>query len=61
MNLFRKAKTKEEQEFYVMLFNLVLKREGQKVIGKQHDNIYNVGNIVYYIPDVEEKNGYEQK
>ena len=34
MNLFIKAKTKEEQEFYVMLFNLVLKREGQKVIGK---------------------------
>lgn len=34
MDLFRKAKTKEEQDFYVMLSNLVLKREAQKVIGK---------------------------
>ena len=34
MNLSRKAKTKKEQDFYVMLSNLVLKREGQKVIGK---------------------------
>lgn len=59
MNLFRKAKTKEEQEFYVMLSNLVLKREGQKVIGKQHDNMYNIGDIVDYAPDVEEKNDYE--
>lgn len=31
---FRKAKTKEEQDFYVMLSNLVLKREVEKVIGK---------------------------
>lgn len=34
MDVFRKAKTKEEQDFYVMLSNLVLKREAQKVIGK---------------------------
>lgn len=34
MNLFKKAKTKEEQDFYVMLSNLVLKREAKKVIGK---------------------------
>ena len=34
MDLFRKAKTKEEQDFYVMLSNLVLKREAKKVIGK---------------------------
>lgn len=34
MDLFRKAQTKEEQDFYVMLSNLVLKREAQKVIGK---------------------------
>lgn len=34
MELFKKAKTKEEQDFYVMLSNLVLKREAQKVIGK---------------------------
>ena len=40
MELFRKAKTKEEQGFYVMLSNLVLKREAQKVIGKQHGNTY---------------------
>lgn len=34
MDLFRKAKTKEEQDFYAMLSNLVLKREAKKVIGK---------------------------
>lgn len=34
MDLFKKAKTKEEQDFYVMLSNLVLKREAKKVIGK---------------------------
>lgn len=34
MDLFRKAKSKEEQDFYVMLSNLVLKRDAQKVIGK---------------------------
>jgi hypothetical protein len=34
MELFKKAKTKEKQDFYVMLSNLVLKRDAQKVIGK---------------------------
>jgi hypothetical protein len=34
LDLFRQAKTKEEQDFYVMLSNLVLKRDAQKVIGK---------------------------
>ena len=34
IDLFKKAKTKEEQDFYVMLSNLVLKREAKKVIGK---------------------------
>lgn len=34
MDLFKKAKTKEEQDFYVMFSNLVLKREAKKVIGK---------------------------
>jgi hypothetical protein len=34
MDLFRNAKTKEEQDFYVMLSNLVLKRDAQKVIDK---------------------------
>lgn len=34
MDLFRKAKCKEEQNFYVMLSNLVLQREAEKVIGK---------------------------
>lgn len=32
--LLKKAKTKEEQDFYAMLSNLVLKREAKKVIGK---------------------------
>lgn len=32
--LFKKAKTKEEQEFYMTLSNLVLQREQAKVIGK---------------------------
>ena len=34
MDLFRKAKIKEEQDFYAILSNLVLKREANKVIGK---------------------------
>ena len=34
MDLFKRAKTKEEQDFYVMLSNLVLNREAKKVIGK---------------------------
>lgn len=31
MDLFRKAKTKEEQDFYVMLSNLILKREAKRL------------------------------
>lgn len=34
-NLFKKAKTKEERDFYMTLSNLVLQREQEKVIGKQ--------------------------
>lgn len=33
-NLFKNAKTKEEQDFYMTLSNLVLQREQAKVIGK---------------------------
>jgi len=33
-NLFKKAKSKEEQDFYIMLSNMVLQREQKKVIGK---------------------------
>jgi hypothetical protein len=33
-NLFKNAKTKEEQDFYITLSNIVLQREQQKVIGK---------------------------
>ncbi|MDP4177540.1 MAG: hypothetical protein Q8900_04270 [Bacillota bacterium] len=33
--LFKKAKTKEEQDFYMILSNMVLQREQKKVIGKQ--------------------------
>ena len=33
-NLFKKAKSKEEQNFYIMLSNMVLQREQEKVIGK---------------------------
>ena len=32
--LFKNAKTKEEQDFYMTLSNLVLKKEQAKVIGK---------------------------
>ena len=32
--LFKKAETKEEQDFYMMLSNLVLQKEQAKVIGK---------------------------
>ena len=32
--LFKKAKTKDEQDFYMALSNLVLQREQAKVIGK---------------------------
>jgi len=32
--LFRKAKSKQEQDFYMTLSNMVLQREQEKVIGK---------------------------
>ena len=34
MNLFKNAPTKEEQDFYITLSNIVLQREQLKVIGK---------------------------
>ena len=33
-DLFKMAKSKEEQDFYIMLSNMVLQREQEKVIGK---------------------------
>jgi 6-phosphogluconate dehydrogenase len=33
--LFKKAKTKEEQDFYITLSNIVLQKEQKKVIGKE--------------------------
>jgi hypothetical protein len=33
--LFKKSKTKEEQDFYMTLSNIVLQREQEKVVGKQ--------------------------
>ncbi|GAA0735132.1 hypothetical protein [Clostridium oceanicum] len=33
--LFKKAKSKEEKDFYMALSNIVLKKEHKKVIGKQ--------------------------
>ncbi|WP_195603624.1 hypothetical protein [Clostridium tyrobutyricum] len=33
--LFKSAKTKEEQDFYAALSDLVLQREQKKVIGKE--------------------------
>lgn len=33
--LFKNAKTKEEQDFYMILSNMVLQREQKKVIGNQ--------------------------
>lgn len=32
--LFKNAKTKEEQDFYMTLSNMVLQREQEKVIGR---------------------------
>ncbi|KZL88488.1 hypothetical protein [Clostridium magnum] len=32
--LFKKAKTKEEQDFYITLSDIVLQKEQEKVIGK---------------------------
>ena len=34
LDILQKAKIKEENDFYSMLSNLVLKREAKKVIGK---------------------------
>lgn len=34
MALFKNAKSKEQQDFYVTLSNIVLQREQAKVIGK---------------------------
>ncbi|XZL50566.1 hypothetical protein ACSXBO_15975 (plasmid) [Clostridium perfringens] len=34
--LFKMAKTKEEQDFYMALANLKLKKEQKKVIKKEH-------------------------
>ncbi|MGL4874370.1 MAG: hypothetical protein ACRC30_06935 [Clostridium sp.] len=31
--LFKKAKTKEERDFYMILSNLVLEKEQEKIIG----------------------------
>lgn len=33
-DLFKKAKTKEEKDFYMILANMILQREQAKVIGK---------------------------
>ncbi|MBE6043165.1 MAG: hypothetical protein E7216_02780 [Clostridium thermopalmarium] len=33
--LFKKAKTKEEQDFYIALLDLILQKEQEKVIGKE--------------------------
>lgn len=33
--LFKKSKTREEQDFYMTLSNIVLQREQEKVVGKQ--------------------------
>lgn len=35
MELFRKAKTQEEKDFYVNVSNMILQREQNKVIGKK--------------------------
>jgi hypothetical protein len=33
--LFKNSKTKEEQDFYMTLSNIVLQREQEKVVGRQ--------------------------
>lgn len=33
--LFKKAKTKEEQDFYITLSDIVLQKEQKKVVGKK--------------------------
>ena len=35
MDLFRKAKTQEEKDFYANLSNMILQREQNKVIGEK--------------------------
>lgn len=32
--LFKKAKTKDEQDFYMLLSNIVLQKQQSKIIGK---------------------------
>ena len=39
--LFKNAKTKEEQDFYMTLSNLVLQKEQAKVIGEWYADLYN--------------------
>lgn len=34
MELFRKAKNKEEKDFYANISNIILQREQEKIIGK---------------------------
>jgi len=34
--LFKKAKTKEEQDFYIALSEIVLQKEQERVIGKNY-------------------------
>ena len=33
--LFKKAKTREEQDFYILLSDIVLQKEQKRVIGKE--------------------------
>ncbi|AJA49132.1 hypothetical protein CPAST_c30660 [Clostridium pasteurianum DSM 525 = ATCC 6013] len=40
--LFEKAKTKEEQDFYVYLFDLALQKAQEKVIGKKIMTTYTI-------------------
>ena len=40
-DLFKNAKTKDEQDFYMMLSNFLLQEKQRKVIGEQYGNLYN--------------------
>ena len=40
--LFKEAKTKDEQDFYMALSNIVLQKQQSKVIGKQYAYVYNI-------------------
>ena len=43
--LFKKAKTKDEQDFYMALANLVLQKEQAKIISeKSKDNLFERNN-----------------